>query len=90
MVWANGKQNLGLVNFVQESVNKRPRRPETGITKTALKKWNTNFRLEYSVRKIGLPFQMFNCSRELSAGKTKKVCSISATFQPDFPKTSCK
>ena len=77
MVWANGKQNLGLVNFVQESVNKRPRRPETGITKTALKKWNTNFRLEYSVRKMGLPFQMFNCSRIVRWKDQKSVFHFS-------------
>ena len=29
-----------------------------------LKKWKTNFCLEYSLRKKGLPFQMFRCSRK--------------------------
>ena len=60
MVWVNGSQSSGLVNFVPESplpfvqissiYRKGPRRPETGI-KDALKEWNSNFRLEYSFRK---------------------------------------
>ena len=39
----------------------------------AVKKWNTNFRLKYSVRKSGLPFQMFRFSQKFSAGATKNV-----------------
>ena len=43
------------------------------VSKMALKKLNTNFRLEYSVRKTGLPFQMFRCCRKFTAGTTQKV-----------------
>ena len=43
------------------------------VSKMALRKWNTNFRLEYFVRKTGLPFQMFRCSQKFSVGKTQKV-----------------
>ena len=52
---------------------KRPRRPETGTIKMVLKKWNTNFCLEYSILKNRLPFQMFRCSWKFSAGTTQKV-----------------
>ena len=63
MIWANGTQNSGLVNFDSESLlplfcTNQYHLPENDheglklITKKALKKWNTNFRyLEYSVRK---------------------------------------
>ena len=43
------------------------------VSNMALKKRNTNLGLEYSVRKKGLPFQMFRCSRKFSAGMTQKV-----------------
>ena len=57
------RKNSGLVSFAPESrlpfvqiksvrfTGKRPRRAETGIKLKAWKKWNANFRLEYSVRK---------------------------------------
>ena len=57
------RKTSGLVSFVPESrlpfvqiksvrfTGKRPRRAETGIKLKAWKKWNANFRLEYSVRK---------------------------------------
>ena len=63
MIWANGTQNSGLVNFDSESLlplfcTNQYHLPENDheglklILKKALKKWNTNFRyLEYSVRK---------------------------------------
>ena len=63
MIWANGTQNSGLVNFDSESLlplfctnqYHLPDNDHEGlklILKKALKKWNTNFRyLEYSVRK---------------------------------------
>ena len=63
MIWANGTQNSGLVNFDSESLlplfcTNQYHLPENDheglklITKKALKKWNTNFRyLEYSVQK---------------------------------------
>ena len=44
------------------------------VSTMAFNKWNTNFCLEYSVRKkTGLPFQMFRSSRKFSTGTTKKV-----------------
>ena len=54
-VWANAKQNSGLVNFVQASrlpfvpissiYQKRPRKPEIGFKDgfQSFEKWNTNF-----------------------------------------------
>ena len=63
MIWVNGTQNSGLVNFASESllplfcINQYhlPKNDLEGlklISKKALKKWNTDFRyLEYSVRK---------------------------------------
>ena len=43
------------------------------VPKKALKKWNTNFCLEYSIRKNRLPFQMFRCSLKFSAEMTQEV-----------------
>ena len=56
MVLANGTQNSGLENFVPESCLPFEQissiyRKTTAVSKMALKKWNTNFRLEHSVRK---------------------------------------
>ena len=85
MVWVqNGKQNSGLVNFVQES-----RLPFTLISyiyrKTAAKGWNWYHRWLWRnatrtsvwnipTGKTGLAFQMFRCFRKFSAGgRTRKV-----------------
>ena len=54
------------------------------VSKMTLKKWNTNFRLEYSVRKNGTAFSVFRCSQKFSAETTRK-CRVPLTFQPDFP-----
>ena len=43
------------------------------VLKKALKQWNTNFCLEYSIRKNRLPFQLFRCSRKFSAATTQEV-----------------
>ena len=96
MVWVNGEQNSGLANFIPESrltfvqldslSVKRPRRPETDIKDSSEKNNNLKrFRWEHSVRKNGLPLQMFRCSRKFPAGTTKKI-----RYQPDFPETFCK
>ena len=61
----------------------------TLVLKLALKKRNTNFCLEHSVRKKGLPFQMFRCSLKLSAGTTQKS-NVSFPFQPDYSLTFLK
>ena len=82
-VWANGKQNSGLVNFVPES-----RLPFVQISsihpKTAAKAWNWYQRrlwrngTRISVWNIptvetGLPFQTFRCSRKFSTETTWQV-----------------
>ena len=80
-VWANVKQNSGLINFPPES-----RLPFVQISSiyriTAAKVWDGfeemehefSLTLEHSVRKkTRLPFQMFRCSRKSSAGTTQKV-----------------
>ena len=89
-VWVNCKENSGLVNFVLESrlsftnqfhLQKRPRRPETGI-KDGFEEMENKF--------PRLLFQMpFRCSRKCSAGMARN-CRVPFTSQPDFPKTSCK
>ena len=81
--WANGKQNVGRVNFVPEShlpfdksapfTQKWLQRPKL----IALKKWNSNFNLESSVgknRTISLDDSLLPeifCRNDL-----KKSCSI--------------
>ena len=90
-VWANGKQNFRLVNFVTESrlplifyksvpfTKKWLRRPDTGI-KMRLHKWNTNFSLEHSTRKK--QNYLFRCSgcyimpKNVPLEQTKTSCSI--------------
>ena len=76
-----GKENSGLVNVVLESrlykssYRKNGREGLKPVSNMALKKWNTNFRLEYSVPKTGLPFQMFRCCRKFTAGTTQWLVS---------------
>ena len=50
-------------------IKKRPSRPEH----FELKKWNTNFRLQHSLRKNRNTFQKFHCSCKFSAGSTQTV-----------------
>ena len=82
----NGKQNSLLsVNFVpgiafiictnRFHLPKNRREGLKLVSKIALMKWNTNFRLEHCDRenRSGIPFQTFRCSRKFSAGKTRKV-----------------
>ena len=70
MVWVNGSQSSGLVNFVPESrfvtiCTNQSHLPENSreglklVSKIALKKWNTNFRLEYSIHKTDLVPEIF-------------------------------
>ena len=69
-VWANSTQKFHLTKNDREGLKL--------VSKMVLKKWNTNFRLEYSVRKnrTTFNFQMFRCSRKCSAGPTQKARSI--------------
>ena len=86
-VWENSKQNLGRENIVPESrlpfvlissiTEKRPQRPETCIM--ALKKWNTNFRLEHSV-----PCRYSRCMLPEIFRRNDPKSPVSFTFQPDL------
>ena len=82
-VWANGKKNSGLVNFIPKSCL-----PFAQISsfyrKTAAKVWNsyqswalTNRTLisvwNIPSETIGLPFQMFRRSRKFSTGMIRKA-----------------
>ena len=91
-VWANGKQNLGRVNFVPEShlpfdksapfTQKWLRRPKL----TALKKWNSNFNLESSVgknRTISLDVSLLPEIFRRNDSKNH----VPFTFQSDFRTT---
>ena len=84
LVWVNGTQNSGLVNFVPFTICKNqfhlPKNDREGlnpVSKMALKKRNTNFRtLEYSVQKNRTTFSDFlslHCYRTFSGGMTQKV-----------------
>ena len=46
------------------------------VSKIALKKWNTNLRLEYSVPKNRTTFSDVPLLPEIFAGTTNKTCSI--------------
>ena len=52
------------------------------VSKIALKKWKSNFRLEYSVRKNRTTFSSVPLLSEISAGSKSHV---PLAFQPDFP-----
>ena len=59
-------------------IEKRPRKPETGIRDMALKKWNTN----------SVPFEAF-LWQIYRMKQRKKSCFI-YSFKPDFPNIFCK
>ena len=93
-VLANCTQNSGLENFVPES-----RLPflqissiypkTTAVSKTALKKWNTNFRLEHSAGKNRTTFSNVPLLSEIFLWNDPKS-RVPFTFKPDFPETCCK
>ena len=96
MVWVNGSQSSGLVNFVPSiaftistiSTNQF-HLPENGreglklVSRMALKKWNTNFRLEYSIRKNRTTFSDVPFLPEIFRREDTKS-RFPFTFQPDF------
>ena len=95
--WANGKQNVGRVNFVPEShlpfdksapfTQKWLRRPKL----IALKKWNSNFNLESSVgknRTISLDVSLL--PEIFRRNDSKNHVPFPFTFQSDLPETFCK
>ena len=97
-VWVNRKQNLGLgkfrpgialsicANIISSIYGKRPRSSQRTlklVSKMALKKWNTNFRLEHSD-------QENKNSRKSSTETTRKKKVTFLTFRSDLPETFCK
>ena len=72
----NGKLHRGVAFAICTNPFHLPKNGRYGlklVSKMALKKWNTDFRLGNSVHKTGLPFQLFRCFGRFSAGTTQKV-----------------
>ena len=59
------------------------------VSKMALKKWNSNFRFQQSVRKNRTTFSGVPLLREIFRWNDPKS-RVPFTFQPDFPETFCK
>ena len=59
------------------------------VSKMALRKWNTNFRLEYFVRKNRTTFSDVPLLPEIFRWEDPKS-RVPLTFEPDFPENSCK
>ena len=59
------------------------------VSKTALKKWNTNFRLKYSVQKNGTTFSDIPLLPEIFYWNDPKS-RVPFTFQENFPESFCK
>ena len=59
------------------------------VSKMALKEWNTNFRLEYSIQKNKSTFQMFPLLLDIFHWENPKSL-VPFIFQPDFPENFCK
>ena len=68
---------------------KRPRMPETGIKEVIEEILNTNFGLEYSVRKNRTAFSDVTLLQEIFRWNDPKS-SVPFTFQSYFPETFCK
>ena len=90
-VWANGKKDSGLVNFILKSCVLFAQICSF-YRKTAAKVWNWYQRWALTNRTpthpIGLPFHMFRCPRKFSTGTTRKsVFHLlrGFTFPSDFP-----
>ena len=58
------------------------------VSKMALRKWNTNFRLEYFVRKNRTTFSDVPLLPEIFRWEDPKS-RVPFTFEPDFPENSC-
>ena len=90
MVWVNGSQSSGVVNFVPKSP--LPKNGGEGlklVSKMALKEWNTNCRLEYSIRKNRTTFSDVPLLPEVFRWDDRKS-RVPFIFQPDFPENFCK
>jgi len=88
MVWVNGKQNLGVVNFVQQSVDKRPRRPETG-NKDGFEEMEYEFPFGIFRPENRTTFLDVPLLPEIFRWNDQKR-RVPFAFQPDFPETSRK
>ena len=97
MVWLNGSQSSGLVNFVpsiaftistirtnQFHLPKNGREGLKLVSRMASKKWNTNFHLEYSIWKNRTTFSDVPLISEIFRRKTPKK-SFSIYFPTGFP-----
>ena len=97
-VWANGKQNSGLANFVLDSRSpfaqiksifpKKVYESLQPVSKVNLMKWKTNFCLEHLVHKT-LPFQKFCCSQKFFFNWNDLKSHVPFAFQLDFLETFC-
>ena len=86
--FGTGKFCPGMAFTIYTNQSHLPKNDREGlklVSKMALKKWNTTFRLAYSVRKNRTTFSNF-----LKFPLEQPKSRISFTFQPDFPETICK
>ena len=60
------------------------------VSKMALKKWNTNFCLQHSVRKNRTTFSDVPLPPEVFPLERPKPGRVSFTYQQDFPESFCK
>ena len=84
-VWANGRQNSGLENFLPISsiTEKKPRTPETGI-KDGFGEMEHDFQFEiFRPEKQDYLFRFSVAPGNFPSERLEKPCSF--TFQPDFP-----
>ena len=99
MVCVNGSQSSGQLNFVPEIAfniwTRQSHLSENGreglklVSKIALKKWNTNFLLEHSIRKNRTIFSDVPLLPEIFRWEDPKR-RVPFTFQPDFLENCCK
>ena len=88
----NGKFRPGIAFTICTNQFHLPENGREGlklISKMALKKWNTNFRLEYSIRKKRTTFSDVPLLLEIFCWEDPKS-PVSFTFQPEFPENFCK
>ena len=98
-IWANGTQNSlllfgtgkfcpGMAFTISTNQSRLPKNDREGlklVSKMTLEKWNTTFRLAYSVRKNRTTFSNF-LKFTLEQPKSRGPF----TFQTSFPETVCK
>ena len=99
MVWVNGSQSSGVVNLRpriaftictnQFHLPKNGREGLKLVSKMALKEWNTNCRLEYSIRKNRTTFSDVPLLPEVFRWDDPKS-RVPFIFQTGFPENFCK